>query len=306
MTRPRAARRRIPELLKEGVGVILDLEDSAMCVFDEDRTRRLKAEAREGLRLVAADFPPSSVSEAVVIRINTLGSPHFENDLTALAEWTRRGLPLHISLPKAESGDFVRWAASRISEACGRDALASMTPIIEVGAALDRIPEILAACPGNPERAYFGWYDYALDIGLWPIPPMNSELFWNVSRRVACAVNKAGARFSQTPAGHVADQGEMLKIKSMTRFICSGPAGISTLGRDQTECLTSHVEPAEMELISPTWPPAEARAFAVETIRLFEENTRRKRSFAVIGDRFIPPHEYLAAKAHLAADSVDR
>lgn len=300
LTRSRAALRRIPELLSSGCFVILDLEDSAMCVFDEAETFRLKNEARAGLRRVAARIERSSALDRVQIRINEIGSPHYEEDIIALADWAKAGLPLHLSVPKIDSPDMARQCRDDVLRVCGAEP--SLSPIFEVGAALGRIREIAQACPGNRRRAFWGYYDYALDTGIWPFDDQRSEAFWDLARQFAEEMEAAGMRYVHTPPPVVADRNELRAVKAMAMSICRRPAGISTLGRAQTNALCEPVDPRPMELVQSPWTREEAIARANETVALFEANATIKRSFAVIGDRFIPPHEYLAAKAFLEAN----
>ena len=301
LTRPRAALRRIPELLSAGCFVILDLEDSAMCVFDDAETFRLKEEARAGLRRVASQIKHSPGLTRMQIRINEVRSPHYQKDVHALADWAKAGLPLHLSIPKIDSPDTARQCRDDVIRTCGVEP--SLTPIFEVGAALGQIREIAQACPGNRRRAFWGYYDYALDTGIWPFEDQRSEPFWELARRFAREIEAAGVRYVHTPAPALTDRNELLAIKAMSMSICGKPAGISTLGRAQTDALCKPADPQPMKLAPSVWTRKGAFKRALETVELFESNATIKRSFAIVGDRFIPPHEYLAARSYLAANA---
>jgi citrate lyase subunit beta/citryl-CoA lyase len=116
---------RFDKALASGAdAVILDLEDSV--------SAQNKPKARDGVR----DFTMRHAADAaLVIRINPLASPAFEDDLAALGDLH----PSAIMLPKAEGSASVRQLTSRLSSPVPILPIATETPaaIFEVGSYRD-------------------------------------------------------------------------------------------------------------------------------------------------------------------------
>jgi citrate lyase beta subunit len=86
-------------LAGEADAISFDLEDAVQ----ESR----KAEARRTLEAFLRETPPRPHGKLVIVRVNRLSTPHFEEDLAAVT-WPSVDL---INLPKPESADEVRAAA---------------------------------------------------------------------------------------------------------------------------------------------------------------------------------------------------
>jgi citrate lyase subunit beta / citryl-CoA lyase len=116
---------RFDKALASGAdAVILDLEDSV--------SAQNKPKARDAVR----DFVVRRAADtALVIRINPLASPAFEDDLAALSDLN----PFAIMLPKAEGSASVRQLKSRLSSLVPILPIATETPaaIFEIGSYRD-------------------------------------------------------------------------------------------------------------------------------------------------------------------------
>ncbi len=116
---------RFDKALASGAdAVILDLEDSV--------STQNKPKARDAVR----DFVMRRAADAaLVIRINPLASPAFEDDLAALSDLD----PFAIMLPKAEGSGSVRQLKSRLSSSVPILPIATETPaaIFEIGSYRD-------------------------------------------------------------------------------------------------------------------------------------------------------------------------
>jgi citrate lyase subunit beta/citryl-CoA lyase len=87
-------------LASDADAISFDLEDAVQ------ETR--KDEARRALRTFLQETPPRPRGKVIIVRVNGLGTPHFEADLAALA-WP--GLDM-INLPKPETAEDVRAAGA--------------------------------------------------------------------------------------------------------------------------------------------------------------------------------------------------
>lgn len=115
-----------------------DLEDAVQ----ESR----KEEARRTLAAFLAQAPPRPGGKIVIVRVNGLGTPHFEADLAAVASPAVE----IVNLPKPESADDVRAAAAALARherALGLTRPIGLLPNIESPRGLRRAAAIAAADP---------------------------------------------------------------------------------------------------------------------------------------------------------------
>ncbi|MDX3904163.1 MAG: CoA ester lyase [Pigmentiphaga sp.] len=132
---------RLPKALGSGAdAVIADLEDA------------VEASAKSAARHALAGFLDTHVGARVVVRVNAVDTPYFNDDLALCAS-----LPgvAAVMLPKADSADIVRLAAT---------AGKPVWPLVESARAVLALPE-LAQAPGAAQLV-FGTLDFALDLGL--------------------------------------------------------------------------------------------------------------------------------------------
>ncbi|TDP72328.1 citrate lyase subunit beta/citryl-CoA lyase [Roseateles toxinivorans] len=116
----------------------IDLEDAV----PEER----KASARDLVQAFVTSDAARSAVKLIIVRVNALGTPHFEADLQAVA---RPGLAL-LNLPKPESADDVRMAVAaleRAERANGVDQPIRLLLNIETPKALRAVAAIAAAHP---------------------------------------------------------------------------------------------------------------------------------------------------------------
>lgn len=132
-----------PELFAKAVAgpadaLSFDLEDAVQ----ESR----KQEARHTLAAFLAQAPPRPGGKVIIVRVNGLGTPHFEADLAAVA-----GPAVDmINLPKPESADDVRGVAAALARqerALRLERPIRLLPNIESPRGLRRAAEIATADP---------------------------------------------------------------------------------------------------------------------------------------------------------------
>jgi citrate lyase subunit beta/citryl-CoA lyase len=124
--------------------VVLDLEDA---VAADD-----KQLARDGIARWLAGASPAE-REAVIVRINDAGSPHFRDDLQML----RDSGCTQAMLPKAE-------AASQIADVTSAVPGARVHALIESARGVARVDDVAGA--GGVARLVFGTLDFALDLDM--------------------------------------------------------------------------------------------------------------------------------------------
>lgn len=130
-----------PELFAKALagaadGICLDLEDAV----SEPR----KGEARQLVRDLLRDGSAADAGKTIIVRVNAMDTPHFEQDVVAVAQ---PGVHL-INLPKPESAAHVRQAVAaieRAEKANGVDKPISLLLNIETPVALRTAAELAQA-----------------------------------------------------------------------------------------------------------------------------------------------------------------
>ncbi|SFP89585.1 citrate lyase subunit beta / citryl-CoA lyase [Variovorax sp. OK605] len=134
-----------PELFAKALASAAD----AICIDLEDAVSEpRKDEARETVRqfLVRGDAATAASTKTLIVRINAMDTPHFERDVTAVAQ---AGVHL-INLPKPQSAAHVRTAIEaieRAERANGVQASIGLLLNIETPAALRMASELALAHP---------------------------------------------------------------------------------------------------------------------------------------------------------------
>jgi 2-methylcitrate dehydratase PrpD/citrate lyase beta subunit len=140
---------RIAKALASGAGaVVVDLEDAV--------APDAKDAARAGLDAVFAGFDAAARGR-LLVRLNAVGTPWYDDDAAALARWAAAGLG-GAMLAKAEDPETL----ARLSRGAGPDC--ALLPLIESLAGWDAA-DVLAAAPGVC-RLVFGHLDFQQDLGL--------------------------------------------------------------------------------------------------------------------------------------------
>ena len=119
--------------------VIIDLEDAVLA--------KNKATARNAIAAASLDW------DRVIVRINDIGSIHFEHDISLLHQVPA---PV-IMVPKVDGSAFLK----RVDDALDNDRL--FIPQIETVTSLYALPDILGTA--RVDRVAFGHLDFALDLG---------------------------------------------------------------------------------------------------------------------------------------------
>lgn len=140
---------RFGKALASGAGaVIVDLED-AVAPQDKPSARAALAGALQALR-------PDERAR-ILLRINAVGTPWFEQDIALLAQLVADGAA-GVLLPKSESAGDLQAIAGRL----GPQGV--LLPLVESVAGLDAL-DALARCP-QVLRLAFGHLDFQLDLGM--------------------------------------------------------------------------------------------------------------------------------------------
>jgi citrate lyase subunit beta/citryl-CoA lyase len=239
-------------------GIVIDLEDGVAT----DRKAAARAAVGESIAAVSAADP----RVRVFVRVNSLASPWFDDDLAALAPG------VEVVLPKCES-------AADVAAAGGRGVVAG----IESAAGVVRVAEI-AAAPGVV-AVYFGAEDYMADVGGRRTASNTEVLF----ARSAVVAGSRAAGVWPLDQVHVAVRDDDSFRRECTEALTLGFAGKLCIHPRQVELVHEMFAPAADEL-----------AAAARIVDAFEASAAAGSGICVVDGRMID--EPLARQARAVLD----
>jgi len=230
-----------PELFAKGAtgaadALSFDLEDAV----PEDA----KAVARRQVAEFVQSGAAREAGKLVIVRVNALGTPHFVDDIKALAV---PGVDL-INLPKCESADEVRAAAAAIAHMDSADASASAGLLVNIESAkgLRHAAQIAAAHP-RVRGLQLGLGDLFEPLGIDRYDPANVHAAMFALR---LAAGEAGVWCLDGARADVADEAGYLAEARMARSLgfigktCIHPKQV-TLANSAFALATDEVEFAQ-------------------------------------------------------------
>ena len=298
LTRPKAAKLFLKKLTKAKVMSILDLEDSAQDPFSKSRTGKLKISARHGLELISKDSN-ISCSSNVYIRINSSDSEFYNDDVESVISAYANGMKITgVFLPKVESYSQVENLIRKLSIVNEKVELVAMIETVE---GLNNLEEMLKLDTNNNfiSRVHYGHFDYCLDAKIWPfLDPIHRD-FWSVVEKVVKPVLRSNKTYIHTPFPFTRNEKlfweSSFHLKNLYPF---SDIWICTLNSELS--LSSQPKKvSELDISSPNFSESFLINEAKKICKNFLEGRANKRSFSVSDERFIPPHQYFAAKHYL-------
>ena len=304
LIRARALERILPRVIGSGATAVMDLEDSVQDPLYPENTPLLKAEARKGLLNLIAKHPPLFSNQEVYVRVNSMRSGEYDKDMDEICSLAPEFSPAGVFLPMVESPEDVKRCYDRLRDAGYSNF--TVVPIIETLRGLDKLEEILTPHAGTTvEYVHYGHFDYCLSAEMWPFPRQSSRAFWRMVDVLVQRIEDCGCLYIHTPFPEL-DNADMFRaVRTRLAKVCRRPLSLSALNLDQalvdfsleSSCsLNEELDLSEHELV----------ALAYETIAAYEGHRASKRSFSIVANSFIPPHEYWAAKTYLRKSGQDK
>jgi citrate lyase beta subunit len=301
----RALPRLVRRIESRGVQVVYDLEDTHWIPTDAALTTELKRRARRNLAELLES--PFASGPSFGVKVNAFGTEEGDHDVALLASLVPRHRPHAIILPKVESAATVE-AFLRVCETAGVTC-DEVVPLIETTRGVDTLDDLLqglaAVNSRSPvRRIMFGANDYCLDSGRWPFWRQDEPEFWEMVERLAHTIEAHGFGYVHTPFAGLQASATFTSAIQRLAATCRDRFTISTLDEAQ---VAAALRARDGVLSTPDAPrdatlsDAEALALAHRVVTLFEERRRRDVGFVVDSrdGRFIPPHEYVAARRHI-------
>jgi len=218
-----------PKAVGSGADIVcIDLEDA---IHPND-----KEEARRATLGLMAERPEAGEAE-VVVRINSVRTPHGLLDLAAIVEAGADGPP-SLMLPKVATADEVRLIAGHLDDA---GLPTTLHIIIESAEGLENAPEIARASP-RIQALFFGAVDLSSDIGCentW-------ETLLYARSRVVAAASAAGLDAIDVPWLDLEDMAGMRAEAEASRRL--GFVGKGSIHPKQIASLHEVFSPSDAEV----------------------------------------------------------
>lgn len=198
--------------------IIIDLED-AVAEGSKDSARTLLAQCLPQLA-------PMQLTRTVV-RVNSVGSPWHDADVTLMRDWTDRGVA--VMLPKSEDAGALRAVAERLAPA------ANIVALVESLAGLDAL-DVIARAP-KVVRLAFGHLDFQLDLGMHCSPDEPELAFVRnalvaASRRANLPAPIDGVTTDTGSAERLARDAQRSRAFGFGGKLCIHPAQVAGVNRE--------------------------------------------------------------------------
>ena len=298
LTRPKAVKLFLKRLDNANVMSILDLEDSAQDPFSNHETIKLKANARPGLDMISKQVH-HSISSRLYIRINSVDSPYYDDDIQSVINAYENGLNITgVFVPKVENYSCIKDLHQQLSLI---NKNVEIVPMIETTRGMANLHDMLK---NDKEanlftRIHYGHFDYCLDAEIWPFKDPYHSDFWEIIKPIAQLLLNYNKTYIHTPFPFPADEDLFWSssfylqalFPSLDLWICTLNSELS-ISKQPVDC-------NPLKIIKPNTSKSYLIKEAKKICYNFLDGRANKRSFAVSGARFIPPHQYFAAKNYL-------
>lgn len=278
--------------------ILFDLEDT-LSNLDIKKTKSLKAWGRSELITFAQSYPNFFKNKTVGIRVNSLKSGEFENDLETIAEISQIW-DLHCILgPKIDSVENVQDYLSSFKKK--EVQYKTFIPIIETIKGMNNLSSIVSHA--SIIDAMYGHYDYSLESEHWPFFEQNEPEFWQHASFFIQKVEKTGVRYVHPPIAFLCNKELSAQVYLHLQTRCSLPFSITTINSTQTaffnRLMSVPLQIKENELRSTLYSIQDKIDQALYVKKIC---STKKRNFGFDSKTgcFFSPHHYIAALQFLA------
>lgn len=285
----------INKLDKKNINIILDMEDSAQDLFDEENNLAIKQNCRQGLEYLFEEI--NHFKNEIFIRINSISSSHFKKDIDCIKKLLNDDFKITgIFLPKVENLSEV----ILLKKMLNKNKL-KFIPIIETFRGLSNLEKILDEDKDNLIYAiHYGHFDYCYDMNLWPYPePFHFE-YWKIIFYILNITSKKNKIYVQTPYPLLKnDKFFWSSLKYINKNYPNQKIWLSLVNFNPKLIL----EPKKIFDLNLKYMSKDLdykKNFANKIINTYLELKTNKKSFTLDSKRFIPPHQYLSAKKFIS------
>jgi len=274
----------------------LDFEDSSKDIFSPKNTLILKSKCRDGFKYLNSleiKYPN------IYLRINGLKSKFFKEDLIFLKKNLNKGFKINgIFVPKVEKYDDLKIINNLLNL---DDKKIKLIPIIESKQGYLNVENILSMDKKKLiYGVHYGHFDYCLSKRIWPFPEPYHKEYWDIIFEIINACIKYKKRFIQTPFPIINNPKLFYKsISYIKKNFVNLDLSLTLVNYDERFFNRSYNLGDKLIVKKISTDKKYFIKFAKKIMNTYINNKKSKKSFSLSEKRFIPPHQYLAAKYFL-------
>ena len=287
----------IPYILRKndnkGSSIILDMEDSAKDLFSLSNTNKLKNFCRLGLiSLGKTSIVHSNIK--IFIRINHFRSSDFKKDIVAVKAFSKKNKISGIFLPKVCNFDVINSTFKLLNSKI------KIVPIIETVSGIKNLRKIIEKITKKNMiyGIHYGHWDYCLDKKVWPFPEPIHQEYWSNIKNIIDIIKDYNMKFINTPFPYINNDKifwssyEILKklYKTNKIFMCVVSQNKNFFKKPKKINL--------LRLKKISNDKKYLTSFSKKIINEYLDSRSNKKSFSLSSKRFIPPHQFIAAKKY--------
>ena len=286
----------IKNIAKKEISIILDFEDSSKDIFSPKNTLNLKSKCREGfeyLNSLNIKYPN------IYLRINGLKSKFFKEDLIYLKKNLNKGFKVKgIFVPKIEKYDDLK-IINKLLDLENENI--KLIPMIESKKGYLNVENILSMDKKKLiYGVHYGHFDYCLSKRIWPFPEPYHKEYWDMIFVIINACIKYKKRFIQTPFPIINNPKLFYKsISYIKSNFINLDLSLTLVNYDKRFFNKSYVLGDRLIIKKISTDNQYLVKFAKKIMNTYIATKKSKKSFSLSEKRFIPPHQYLAAKYFL-------
>lgn len=277
--------------------LIFDLEDTLYDV-DEIKSHDVKMWGRSELIEFSLLHRDLSFRKKVGVRINSITSNEFNDDITALSYLSKNWNIEAIIIPKVETVKELIDTLSLLKESGIQ--YKRCIPIVETIKGMKNLKSI--ASHRCVEAIIYGHNDYSLEMGHWPFLNEEEVNYWKIVSSFIQQIEKMGVRYIHPPIYSLSDEAIFTQIAIRLKKQCQYPFGVVTINSTQTtlfnKIANGNFDEEPLPLKTTSYSSQEKRMRAEYIKHRF---LNRKERFIIDQNTktFFSPHMYRAALSFL-------
>ncbi len=292
--------------IRANIFSLFDMEDSIEIPFDTERTIALKKRARKNLlELVELIEQQQQSGRSIGIRINHVGSVHFNDDIDLLRSIGNRIEWSAIILPKVGSVKML----DQYWNALEKIPFKELIILAETVDFFHNATAILNRCQQlNIQKIQYGHWDYFQSAEEFPIPFPNEQKFWDVIVSLLSLLKEGNFQYIHTPYCFLLDNRSLYSCLNYINTISNKPVGYSSLTFSQGLRIKNfRPDHNVLKVEEKNYSKVEKISMAKDIIEFFNQQQQQEFSFNISkkNHRFIAPHEYISAKKFLSQFSEE-
>ncbi|MCU7496531.1 MAG: hypothetical protein HF314_07790 [Ignavibacteria bacterium] len=281
-----------------GAVVCFDFEDILMDLSIHSYSEEERATLRSAIAETLEALSRQQGGPKVGVRLNSISSIHFENDLRILKRLSPRIFLDAVFLPKVEASEELSAAIEVLHEEGIK--FGEIIPVIETKCGMENLKRVFSIKDSEFKKIAFGHCDFNRDNNYFPFFHQDTEKYWQWINQILSCAEGYNKIFVNSPYLRLEDAEGFTRM--LMRLKGKTPNGIGqiTLAENQTKmCAEFKSHRVTLENAIAVRPQDKLRK-AIEIISDFENNRIPNKSISVNNKRIlISPHEYAAAVEYM-------